>query len=136
MSLGPAATREIRRLHLGFERWFHGDESCEFGEIERSLAADFTFFAPNGEVVERTELLDGIRAAFGSRPIRIRIEAATVLWESDDAVLMAYEEWHGHDDRSTARRSTALLTPDPGAPEGLVWRHVQETAIPRPPGPG
>lgn len=126
-------TAEIERLHAGFERWYHGDETIRFAEIEDSLADDFTFFAPNGVSVTRHDVVDGIRTAFASRRISIRIERPAVLWQRDETIVASYEEWHDHDDHSTARRSTALFTIDLSAPGGLLWRHVHETWIQPPP---
>jgi hypothetical protein len=131
-TLGTVTT-EIERLHTCFERWYHGDE-FDFAEFEDAMADDFTFFAPNGSSVPRSDVVDGVRNAFGSRHIRIRIEQTAVLWERGDDVLVAYEEWHDHDDYSTARRSTVLLTRNEATPGGFLWRHVHETWIQPPPG--
>ena len=133
MSTLEAVTAEIERLHACFERWYHGEE-FDLAEFEDALADDFSFFAPNGASVARTDVVEGVRNAFGSRDIWIRIERPEVLWERGDDLLAAYEEWHDHDDYSTARRSTVLLTRDDGTPGGLLWRHVHETWIQPPPG--
>lgn len=124
---------EIGRLHQGFERWFGGDEGFDFTEFERALADDFTFYPPDGASVDRADLLEGLRSAFGSRSVRIRIERPVILWERDGAILAGYEEWHDHDDHSIGRRSSVLLTRDEGSSGGLLWRHVQETWLKRPP---
>ena len=44
-------------------------------------------------------------------------------------MLVRYVERQIVDSRETARRSTALMTRDAGAPEGVAWRFVQETWI-------
>ncbi len=117
---------EIEALHAEFERWFAG-ATDDFGRIRSSMADDFTFVSPGGDVVDAGPLLADLTAARGSRQMRIRIENVTVRWAGDSAVIASYEEWHDHTDYTTARQSTALLTEDEAAPRGLLWRHVHET---------
>jgi hypothetical protein len=123
------AAAEIRRLHLGFERWFNGDDTFDFEEIAAALSEDFTMFPPDGSAIAREALLDGLRSAFDTRPVRIRIDHPVILWERRGATLAAYEEWQESDDHVTARRSTVLFTDHRDAPGGLLWRHVHETWI-------
>ena len=128
------ALSEIVALHRFFEAWLRGDETVDFSRVETSLAEDFTFLPPNGGVVNRTELLEGLRQSHGERQVRIRIENPVIRWAAGPAVLATYEEWHDHAEYTTARRSSALLTTDDGAPGGYVWRLVHETWMQPPPG--
>ena len=131
-ALPSLVAAEITALHVEFERWFRG-ESEDLERVDASLADDFTFLTPQGEVVCRPELLKALRAGRGARQIRIRIEKPTLRLNAADAVLATYEEWHEHADYTTARLSTVLFTHDEKAPGGLLWRHVHETWIIPPP---
>lgn len=132
-NLAGLVVAEIIGLHRAFEAWFAGRLDT-MRRIEEALAPDLTFISPRGDLVGRGEILDGLRASRGMRDVGIRIVAPQALWRGDDTLLAGYEEWHDHSDYSTARRSTALFTAAPEAPEGLLWRHVHETWITPPPG--
>jgi hypothetical protein len=56
--------------------------------------------------------------------IRVAVREARLL---GDAALIVYDEHQESAGVKTARRSSALFTADPDAPEGVVWRHLQET---------
>jgi len=131
-SLAQRVTAEIEALHIEFERWFTGS-SNDFERIRSSMADDFTFISPGGDVIEPLELLKSLHASHGSRQIAIRIENVTVRWSDESAVLATYEEWQDHPGYTAARQSTALFTQDEAAPGGLLWRHVQETWTVPPP---
>ena len=125
-SLTRRVTAEVEALHVEFERWF-GGQSDDFERIETSMADDFTFVSPSGDIIERRELLAGLRASHDSRQVPIRIENVAVRWSSDSEVLATYEEWQDHSGHTSARQSTVLFTEDETAPGGLLWRHVHET---------
>jgi len=44
-------------------------------------------------------------------------------------VLVVYDEHQVIDGQKSARRSSAVFSADPEAPEGVVWRQLQETWI-------
>ncbi len=117
---------EIQALHVQFEQWFAGSID-DFERIRSSMADDFTFISPRGDIVEPAALLGGLLASHGSMHIRIRIENVVVRWSSDSSVLATYEEWQDHPDYTAVRQSTVLFTEDESAPGGLLWRHVHET---------
>ncbi len=125
-ALSARVTAEIEALHVEFERWMRG-ASNSLGRIEATLLEDFTFISPQGDVVDGGELRENLRGAHGTRQIRIRIENAVVRWSGPAGVVATYEEWHDHDDYTTARQATVLFTQDETAPGGLRWRHVHET---------
>lgn len=133
-TLIAAVTAEIEELHAEFARWY-GGATDDFSRIENAIAADFMFIAPHGEVVAVSDLLAGIRADHGRRPLAIRIENVQVRWHSADATVATYEEWQEADGVTTARLSSVLFTPDASAPHGLAWRHVHETWLVPPPAP-
>lgn len=124
--------REVARLHDAFEDWF-GGASRSLQSIDDALASDFTFISPRGDLVNRADLLAGLRSAHGSRSIRIRTENTAVLWRSGDVVMACYQEWHDHDDYTTTRQASVLFALDTTAPGGLRWQHVHETWVTPPP---
>ena len=124
---------EIRELHTEFADWLSG-RSATLARVEAALSEHFTMVSPSGDIVSRGEVMSGLLAARGSRPIEIRIDNPTVHWHLTDAVLATYEEWQDHGGSTTARRSTALFTHDEDAPNGLLWQHVHETWMLPPPG--
>ena len=117
---------EIEALHLQFERWFAGSID-DFERIRSSMADDFTFISPDGDIVEPAALLAGLLASHGSMHIRIRIKKVIVRWSDESSILATYEEWQDHPEYTAARQSTVLFTEDESAPGGLLWRHVHET---------
>lgn len=125
-ALAQRVTAEIEALHIEFERWFAGSISS-FERIRSSMADDFTFISPGGDVIEPDELLTGLHASHGSRQITIRIKNVIVRWSDESAVLATYEEWQDHPGYTAARQSTVLFTEYEAAPGGLLWRHVHET---------
>lgn len=125
-SLSDQVRAEIIELHVEFERWFRG-ESDSPARIEASIPEEFTFITPQGDVVDGVTLRKNMRAGRGARQLRIRIENVVVRWSEGDVVIATYEEWHDHDDYTTARQSTVVFAVDDSAPGGLLWRHVHET---------
>ena len=129
--LVEAATREIEELHVAFEQWF-GGESENLDRVEAALTHDFTMVTPNGETVERADLIEGLKEAQGAVELKIEIKNTTVRWEGADGMLVTYEEWQTTPTNSNARQSTVLFEHDWGAPNGLRWVHVHETWMPTP----
>ena len=72
-----------------------------------------------------------VRGARGRAPedFRIAIRGARPVWQAEAAVLLEFVEEQYRGGASTSRRSTALFTDQPGAPNHVVWRHLQETWI-------
>ena len=123
------AKREVRARHEAFEAWLKGRGTLE--ETERAFAPGMERVAPSGAAQGREAILADLRAAHGALgpAFAIAIEDVVALWSEGDAVLVRYVERQIVDSRETARRSTALMTRDAGAPEGVAWRFVQETWI-------
>ncbi len=117
---------EIKALHREFRSWFRG-ESNDISRMDGSFAAYFTFISPQGEMVDRAELMQNLRAGKGASRIDIQIDNVMVHWSEGDAIVASYEEIHVHADYKTVRQSTVLMTRDAKAPGGFLWRHVHET---------
>ncbi|MFO1058550.1 MAG: hypothetical protein U1E53_16475 [Dongiaceae bacterium] len=137
---GAAALAEIERLHRFFEAWFRGTlprDGASFAACAGALAADFVQVDPQGNENGRADLLARLEAAHGCRagaPFAIAVEDARILLERDGLVLAGYVERQAGGGTATVRRSTALLAPDPAAPLGIAWLHLQETWIAPPAG--
>jgi hypothetical protein len=86
---------------------------------------------PEGAVQDRAAILAMLRAARAARPgdFAITIEMGIAQDLAPGTVLVTYDEGQVIGPRHTLRRSTAVFTADPAAPEGVVWRHLHETWI-------
>jgi hypothetical protein len=132
LPIAELAWRDVVALHAFFERWFRADGDAEaFDACERALASDFRMIGPDGNAHGRTSVIDRVKGARGTAPadFRIDVEDAAAIWVGQGAVLLEYTERQYRDGRSTRRRSSALFLAEAGAPNGVVWRHLQETWI-------
>ena len=119
--------REIDELHQCFEAWFLGSGG-DLDRVERALGPSFTFVGPDGVRSDRSAVIaqiDGGRAHTDA--LVIRITDHRLITATDDVVVAEYIEHHDLADRSNHRRSTVVFDVDPDGPNGLRWRHVQET---------
>lgn len=135
MDPAEALRTEVERLHAFISGWFRGEivhDAFEAGFTDR-MHPEFENIQPSGRVLKRADLIDPIRAAHGSNPdFRITIREPRVLGTWPGLILGTYvEEQSGArntDPPDNDRRSTALFLSD--GPH-LIWRHLQETAVPK-----
>lgn len=131
--LAQRAIDEVRELHAFFVAWFRvGDgPPPDFARCDAALAPDFRMVTPDGRVHERAAVIDRLRAARGTAAADFAIDILqpAVAWMRADAVLLEFIERQYRAGRTTSRRSTGLFTDRPGAPNGIVWRHLQETWV-------
>lgn len=129
------AVAEVRALHAFFAAWFRGlpQETADFARFEAALAPDFRLIGPDGAVQERDAVIARVRAlrASAAPDFAIEILQPEVVWQGADAVLLEFIERQYRADGDADRRSTGLFTDAPGAPHGVVWRHLQETWVDR-----
>jgi len=122
---------EIIQLHQFFQDWFNGEiEPSEenFSRLSDVLADSFKLVSPDGQVLQRKPLLDGLEQAHNTRRgMRIWIEDMRVLHWFDELVLAIYQEWQQIEGKTTSRLSSVLFVRKPGTPNGLEWLHVHET---------
>lgn len=118
---------EVRELHAFFERWFVG--TAERDEFERLDVLDdsFRMIGPDGQTRSVEEIRSSIEDARGRRPMRIEIRN---VWVHPSAPIGMYEEWQTMDGEVTGRSSSAVMSIDPSAPNGLRWIHLHETWLP------
>jgi hypothetical protein len=129
--MASAARSEVHALHEFFTRWFRG-EIAEASGIERvtaALSAEFRMVPPSGLALGREDVLAGLRRARASRPadFTIVIAGAEVIWSDADHALVVYVEHQTAAGGMSERRSSAFFIRQPAAPNGVQWRHLQET---------
>lgn len=124
---------EVEALHRFFEDWFGARlpaDDTAFARLRASLAPGFQLISPEGQVLERQALLDGLRAAHGAEVrsgLAIAVLPGGVRSLGPGLWLVTYQEWHRRGDESRGRQSSAVLEEHAAAPGGFVWRHVHET---------
>ena len=120
---------EIAQLHEFFGGYLSGAiDSLE--RMESALAGDFEMVGPNGDKHDRTETMGAVRDAHGSVPsLKITTEDHRLLLAEDDLVVASYIEVHEFEGGGNRRVSTVVFSNDPTAPNGLLWRRVQETHL-------
>lgn len=127
----PPWEKEIGELHEFFQGWLRGElapESCR--RLETALAEDFAMVVPSGRVLERDELLTGLRRRRGEAPsLTIRIEEPVLRASRPGWRLATYRERQRNDGEETVRISTVLFREDADGPNGLRWIHVHETWV-------
>ncbi|MBU4528120.1 MAG: hypothetical protein KUA43_20105 [Hoeflea sp.] len=132
MDLISCAKAEVIKRHAFFVEWFTGRAAEEEMEISlRAFAPDMTMVEPDASMIGQAEVIAMLRSARGKRPadFAIRVELVGARQIGNDAALVIYDEHQVIDGVKSARRSSALFTADADAPEGVVWRQLQETWI-------
>ena len=132
MNLIARAQAEVIKRHDFFVEWFTGRaEEAELSVSIRAFAPDMVMIEPDANTIGMDEIVAMITSARGKRPadFEIRVELITARQIGDDVALVIYDEHQVIDGQKSARRSSALFSADPDAPEGVVWRQLQETWI-------
>jgi hypothetical protein len=133
MAIDQAVIREITQLHSFFESWLAGqlpNTDDAFDRADRVIAPDFTIVEPSGTEVNRTQLVTGLRAAWGQRPgVRIWATSVQIMAQGGPLVFARYEERQQLNGRETRRISTAIFRETPETPNGLSWLRVHETWV-------
>ena len=127
--LAELAAREVVALHEFFVAWFRPGPAPDFQACEGAFHRDLRMVTPEGRLLGRSEIIQGIQASRGrlAASLTIDILDSRTLWQEGDAVLLAYIEQQYREGRTTRRRSSALLLRAASAPRGILWRHLQET---------
>lgn len=130
-SLATRAIRDIRDRHADFQALGRGGRSRHDFPFEATMAPEFVVVTTEGGRLTRAELMahfDRMAEGVGD-DFAIAVDDFAVVHEGVDAVLVEYTETQWKRGARTRRRSTALFVPDAAAPNGVVWRHLQETWI-------
>lgn len=132
MDLIERAQAEVINRHHFFVEWFTGRAGEKDMQVSaRAFAPDMLMIEPDGKMIRADEIVGMITAARGKRPadFEIRVELVAARQIGNDTALVTYDEHQVIDGQKTARRSSAVFSADPDAPEGVVWRQLQETWI-------
>lgn len=141
MSFAERCEQEIHDLHTFLEQWSVGelpDTDEAYARFSDALAPDFSLIDTDGSVVPRDALVTGLRGAHkrwpGGGSIGIG-EVQQVMVQGDVAVF-TYVEHHdfdaGEGRKMSMRRSTVTFHDDADGPNGVRWKHLQETWIKAP----
>ncbi|MBU2483630.1 MAG: hypothetical protein KKG78_01000 [Alphaproteobacteria bacterium] len=132
MDLITRSQAEVVNRHHFFVEWFTGRASeAELEASLRAFAPDMVMIEPDANTIGRDEVVAMVTSARGKRPadFEIRVELISARLLGSDIVAVVYDEHQVIDGEKSARRSSAVFSADPDAPEGVVWRHLQETWI-------
>lgn len=132
MDLIARAQAEVVKRHDFFVEWFTGRASeADLSASLRAFAPDMVMIEPDANTIGTAEIAAMITAARGKRPadFEIRVDLIAARQLSEDIALVVYDEHQVIDGQKSARRSSAVFSADPDAPEGVVWRQLQETWI-------
>jgi hypothetical protein len=133
-ALADDAIREVFGLHAFFESWFAG--SCSetgeaFATVEASLGPTFTMVGPDGQRLQRSNVIAAIRSSYGAKArqgrFAITIEEPEILHLDAGLVLVRYVEEQILGNAVTRRRSTALFSRSLLGPQGVQWVALHET---------
>lgn len=124
---------EIEDVHAFIAAWFRGDvardDALYDAELADRVAPDLINIQPSGQVLTRTDLVEGIRKGYGTNPaFEIRISDFVLRFKDNDRALVTYVEHQSGAKNSTAenRRISSVwfaISPE-GAP---MWLHIHET---------
>ena len=132
MDLITRAKAEVVNRHHFFVEWFTGRASeAELEASLRAFAPDMMMIEPDANTIGTDDIVAMVTNARGKRPadFEIRVELISARPIGSDIVAVVYDEHQVIDGERSARRSSAVFSADPEAPEGVVWRHLQETWI-------
>ena len=132
MDLIARAQSEVIKRHEFFVEWFTGRAAEDDLAISlRAFAPDMVMIEPDSNTIGTEEIVAMITSARGKRPadFEIRVELIAARQISQGVALVVYDEHQVIDGQKSARRSSAVFSADADAPEGVVWRQLQETWI-------
>lgn len=132
MDLISKAKAEVVNRHHFFVEWFTGRApETAIHAVLRVFAPDMKMIEPDGSMIGAEDVRAMVEGARGKRSadFEIRVDVLEARHVGDDIVVVIYNEHQVIDGQKSARRSSALFSPDTDAPEGVVWRQLQETWI-------
>ena len=132
MDLITRAQAEVVNRHHFFVEWFTGRASeAELEASLRAFAPDMVMIEPDANTIGRDDVVVMVSNAHGKRPadFEIRVDMISARLIGSDTVAVVYDEHQVIAGEKSGRRSSAVFSADPEAPEGVVWRHLQETWI-------
>ncbi|NEW26515.1 hypothetical protein [Nocardia cyriacigeorgica] len=128
--MGTDIEAAVRELHDDLAAWL-GSEAPDsvFDRFAAAQHESFSMVTTAGDILRRTELLNGLRAARNTSPgLRIDISEFEELAEEFDIVVVRFLESHHHAGAISRRRVTAVVT-RAGTEPAVQWLTVHETAF-------
>ena len=127
---------EIRQVHAFIAAWFRGDVDQDDATFDTQLAKRsdprMINIQPSGQVLTRSDLLDGLRGGYGANPhFGIEILNCELRLQAAGQALVTYvEQQRGAKNTVPAdnRRVSSVLFDMSGATPR--WLHIHETAVP------
>jgi hypothetical protein len=127
MDVTTLAAAEVEELHAFFGQWYASPSTLDLRRVSAVLAAEFELLAPNGQVLSRDELLDGLIVERGAFPdLLISVESIIVSPTRGDEVHTRYTEIHRERERVERRLCCALLRRCANTPNGVQWIAIGE----------
>ncbi|TCP44757.1 hypothetical protein EV191_11942 [Tamaricihabitans halophyticus] len=122
---------EVERQHARLARWLGTDCGSEvLDELRRSHLPQFEIITIDGHLLRVDQLFDGLAGAGNAAPgLRIDIDEIGIVAQTTDLVTVRFRETHSRAGDVSQRLVTAVLRKDAGAPHGLRWQYVHETAV-------
>ncbi|PZV35590.1 DUF4440 domain-containing protein [Mesorhizobium kowhaii] len=130
-SLFSRASAEVVDLHRFFVDWFVAARAgkADFSRFERVIGDGFAMVAPDGQVLDRAAVVDHVRTSRATCDdgFAISIEDIRPGWQGGDTIVVLYVEAQLRGGKHNRRQSSAVFTTSSSAPNGVEWRHLQET---------
>lgn len=126
--------KEVLDAHELIKEWLGNetakDEVCE--DLLARFSPAYSMVTTGGGLLDFTTLNSFFRTQRGARPgLAIEISDMRVIAESDIGATVVYKELQQLPDQSpTLRFSTVVFESKPNGK--IIWRHLQETALPQP----
>jgi hypothetical protein len=131
MSLFDRASKEIVDLHVFFVEWYDKAtaSASDFARFDRVMGPGMQMIPPSGAILDRETVVDYVRKNRGTfnGDFAIEITDISPAWEASGAICLTYIEKQQRTGVNTARRATVFFTESSSAPNGVEWRHLQET---------
>lgn len=132
--MSEAWKTEIIELHEFFEGYFLGTLPLEaLDRAEAAFHPHFSMIGPDGDLRNRATILQMLHDGHHhTDDLTITTSQHTLVHDDGDTIVATYVERHDlRDGRSNERLTSVVFVPDGAAPNGLLWRHAQETWIGR-----
>jgi len=125
--------KEIRDLHIFFEKWLNGtipNNTKVLARVHDALSDEFQIISPNASQTDKQTLLENLKKVHGSWDgDKIWIKNVEIRELNRDVYLAVYEEWQGKAESPKGRLSSAIFKKSGDSPEGVKWVHLHEAWI-------
>jgi hypothetical protein len=135
-TLFEQARAEVVALHQFFVEWYDARSAAtaDFDRFDRAMGEGFQMIPPDGRILDRAAVMEYVRGNRGgfSGDFAIDIEDVRPGWEAGDVIVVTYVEAQARAGKKSRRQASALFTRSSSAPNGVQWRHLQETWLQMP----